>query len=111
MVNTYLMQLYVPLNFLGTSFRVIRTSIVDLESMFLLLKEDPEIKDEPDAPDMEVHQGEVVFDNVSFGYDGTPSVLHNISFRAPAGKMIAIVGPTGAGKRYGAERESNPYCL
>eukprot|EP01094_Clydonella_sp_ATCC50884_P015562 TRINITY_DN2615_c1_g1_i1.p1 TRINITY_DN2615_c1_g1~~TRINITY_DN2615_c1_g1_i1.p1 ORF type:complete len:631 (-),score=258.59 TRINITY_DN2615_c1_g1_i1:25-1917(-) len=97
LVNTYLLQLYVPLNFLGTSFRLIRSSLVDLENMFLLLDELPEVQD-ASLSALQVPAGRVVFDSVSFGYSEERAVLDGVSFTIEPGCMLAIVGPTGSGK-------------
>ena len=98
MVNAYLVQLYMPLNFLGVVYRNIKQSLIDLESMFRLLDVKPEVTDRPDAPKLRITNGEVVFDRVSFRYDPRRPILHDVSFRVPAGGTLAIVGPSGAGK-------------
>ncbi|HUZ73328.1 MAG TPA: ABC transporter ATP-binding protein/permease [Stellaceae bacterium] len=98
LVNSYLVQLYMPLNVLGMVYRNIKQSLTDLESMFRLLKVEAEVRDRPGARDLVVTNGEVVFDRVSFRYDRRRPILHEVSFRVPAGSTLAIVGPSGAGK-------------
>lgn len=95
---SYIIQLYVPLNWFGTYYRAIQKNFVDMENMFDLLKEEQEIIDAPGAGELEVKWGQVEFSNVSFSYTPDRVVLRNISFIAPAGKIIAFVGPSGAGK-------------
>ncbi len=98
MINAVMIQLAVPLNFLGMVSREIKQGLVDLETMFALLAEKPEVEDRPGAKPLAVKEGTVRFENVSFSYDGDRQILHDVSFEVPAGKMIAIVGPSGAGK-------------
>lgn len=98
MINALLMQLFVPLNFIGFIYREIRQGFADLEEMFKLLGVKKEISDKPDAKIMEVSEGVISFHNVSFHYDEERKILKNISLEVPAGKTIAIVGPSGAGK-------------
>ncbi|MET4805346.1 ABC transporter ATP-binding protein/permease [Limibacillus sp. MBR-115] len=98
MVNAYLLQLAMPLNFLGTVYREIKQSLVDLEMLFRLGAEEAEIKDRPGAEELVVQGGTVIFEDVRFNYDQRRKVLKGISFTVPAGKRTAIVGPSGAGK-------------
>jgi ATP-binding cassette subfamily B protein len=98
MINALLIQLQIPLNFLGMVYREIRQALVDLENLFTLLKKFPEIVDVPNAKPLEVKAGEVVFEDVHFAYDPKRPILKGVSFKVPAGKMTAIVGPSGAGK-------------
>jgi ATP-binding cassette subfamily B protein len=98
MVNAYMIQLSMPLGFLGTVYREIKQSLVDLEVMFDLLNSDPEVEDRPDAKTLQVTGGTVTFEGVTFGYDPRRPILRDVSFQVPAGKTVAIVGPSGAGK-------------
>jgi ATP-binding cassette subfamily B protein len=96
--NAYLIQLYQPLNLLGTAYREITQALVDMESLFKLLHRPQEVVDKPGAKPLEVKGGEIKFENVVFCYDPDRVILKGISFTVPAGKTIAVVGPTGAGK-------------
>ncbi len=98
MINAIMIQLYMPLNFMGMVYREIKQGLVDLETMFALLQEHPEVEDKPGAVALKVGKGDIRFENVSFAYDPERQILHDVSFEVPAGKMVAIVGPSGAGK-------------
>jgi ABC-type transport system involved in Fe-S cluster assembly fused permease/ATPase subunit len=96
--NAILLQLYVPLNLLGTVYREITQALVDMDAMFRLLHQPQEVQDKPGAKPLQVTGGEIRFDNVVFCYDPARTVLKGISFTVPAGKTVAVVGPSGAGK-------------
>jgi ATP-binding cassette subfamily B protein len=98
MVNAFLLQLFIPLNFLGFVYREIRHSLADMERMFGLLKTPNDVHDRDDAPDLELLNARVRFDNVCFSYDGKRQVLQDVSFEIPAGQTVAVVGHSGAGK-------------
>ncbi|MBM3592605.1 MAG: ABC transporter ATP-binding protein/permease [Alphaproteobacteria bacterium] len=98
MVNTYLIQLYQPLNILGFAYREIKQGLTDMEQMFALLDVPAEVRDAPDAVPLALTQGEIRFEDVRFGYRPDRGILKGVSFTVPPGRMLAIVGPTGAGK-------------
>ena len=98
MVNAYMIQITMPLGFLGTVYREIRQALVDMGDMFDLLGQPAEISDAPGAPALHVGKGEVVLDHVSFGYDAARPILRDVSITVPAGQTVALVGPSGSGK-------------
>ena len=98
LVNAFMIQLYIPLNFLGVLYREIKQSLADMERMFGLMAQHREIDDNPDAKPLVVRGGEVVFQGVSFAYDAARPILRNVDLRLPAGQITAVVGSSGAGK-------------
>jgi len=98
MINAFMIQLYIPLNFLGVIYREIKQSLTDLDKMFALLEREREIADTPGALPLQVAQGQVRFDHVDFSYEPNRQILHDVSFEIPAGRTVAVVGPSGSGK-------------
>jgi ATP-binding cassette subfamily B protein len=98
LVNAFLIQLSMPLNYLGMVYREVKQALTNIERMFALLDEPQEIRDAADAKPLAIAGGEVRFDDVSFGYDASRGILYNVNFVIPAGKTLAVVGTTGAGK-------------
>ena len=98
MINAYMIQLFLPLNFLGFVYREIRRALTDLENMLGLLNKKPQVTNAPNANTLNVPNGEIAFDNVSFSYNASRPILNNISFKVKAGSKVAIVGASGAGK-------------
>ncbi|MDO9226708.1 MAG: ABC transporter ATP-binding protein/permease [Pseudomonadota bacterium] len=98
LVNAYLIQLFIPLNFLGTIYREIRNALTDMEKLFGLLRRPPEIVDAEDARELVIDRGEVRFEQVGFAYDPRRPILEDISFVIPAGHKLAVVGASGVGK-------------
>ena len=98
LVNAYMIQITMPLNFLGTVYREIRQALVDMRQMFDLLDEPPDVQDRHNASTLEITKGHVRFESVSFSYDPERQILDQVSVDIPAGQTIAIVGPSGSGK-------------
>lgn len=99
MVNAFMIQLYIPLGFLGVLYREIKQSLTDLDKMFVLLEKEREIADAPGATDLALDGPPTVkFENVRFAYEPAREILHGVSFEIPAGKTVAVVGPSGSGK-------------
>ena len=98
LVNAFMIQLYIPLNFLGVIYREIKQALADMERMFELAHEHAEVADAPGAPPLDVGAGEVRFEDVDFAYEPNRPILHGVSFTIPPGHTVAVVGPSGAGK-------------
>lgn len=98
MVNAFMIQLYIPLNFLGVIYREIKQSLTDLDKMFVLLEKEREVRDAPGAKPLAGVDSTVRFENVSFAYEAARPILKNVSFEIPAGQTVAVVGPSGSGK-------------
>jgi ABC-type transport system involved in Fe-S cluster assembly fused permease/ATPase subunit len=98
MINAYMIQLYIPLNFLGVLYREIKQSLTDLDKMFTLMEKEREVADRPDAQPLRGGDWSVRFDHVQFAYEPSRQILHDVSFEIPAGKTVAVVGPSGSGK-------------
>lgn len=98
LVNAYLLQLFIPLNFLGFVYREIKHSLTDMEKMFSLLDKPQDIKDRPGAPPLDVGEGSIRFEHVDFGYQAERQILFDLDFEIPPGKKVAVVGSSGAGK-------------
>jgi len=98
LVNAFMIQLYIPLNFLGVIYREIKQAVADMERMFQLIDENAEVKDAPGAAPLLASAGEVRFEHVDFCYESNRQILFDVSFAIPAGRTIAVVGPSGSGK-------------
>jgi len=98
LVNAFLLQLFIPLNFLGIVYSQLKHALTDMHLMFDVLNREPEIVDRPDARPLDPGEGEVRFDHVSFAYEPDRPILHDINFTIPSGQKMAIVGPSGSGK-------------
>lgn len=98
LINSLLIQIYIPLNFLGFVYREIKQALVDMEKMFMLIAKNPEIKDKEDAEDLKIATGEISFENVCFHYNDDRQILNNVSFTVKGGTTTAVVGSSGAGK-------------
>jgi ATP-binding cassette subfamily B protein len=98
LVNAFMIQLYIPLNFLGVIYREMKQALADMERMFHLIEEHAEVKDAPGASALRVTSGDVRFDQVDFAYESNRQILFGVSFRIPPGRNVAVVGPSGSGK-------------
>lgn len=98
LVNAFMIQMFIPLNFLGVVYSQLKHALSDMERMFRLLEEIPEVRDKTDARALEVGDGHVRFEHVSFSYDPARPILHDVDFEIPPGRKLAVVGPSGAGK-------------
>ena len=98
LINAFMLQLYMPLHFLGFVYREIKHSLADMEKMFSLLAENEEIKDKPDAADLVAGDAAVRFEEVNFSYEPNRQILFDVSFDIPAGRNVAVVGHSGSGK-------------
>src|SRR5215471_1406018 len=98
LVNAFMIQLYIPLNFLGVIYREMKQALADMERMFHLIEEHAEVKDAPGAAELRVTAGEVRFERVDFAYEPNRKILFEVSFRIPSGRNVAVVGPSGSGK-------------
>jgi ATP-binding cassette subfamily B protein len=98
LVNAFMIQLYIPLNFLGVIYREIKQSLADMERLFRLIEENAEVRDQPGAPALVASGAEVRFEHVDFAYEANRQILFDVSFTIPAGRTVAVVGPSGSGK-------------
>ena len=98
LVNAMMIQLYQPLNFMGLVYREVKQAVIDIEMMFAILDQPPEVVDKPGAPELVVTNGRLRFEDVHFSYDLKRKILRGVSFEVPPGKTVAVVGPSGAGK-------------